>query len=134
MSKHETWRTKEYWRQVGGTLVLEFQAIQQRRGRNGKRLLDGVIIKNGIDQIVGSGSASFEGEDITVIQTKGSRLGMYLMGQAFFSREIMRRYNPRSIETVAICAQGDAEMEALCTQFDIKVEIIPDGTGTEIVE
>jgi hypothetical protein len=49
---------------------------------------------------------------------------MNLMGQAFFSREIMRRYNPRSLETVAIRAQGDAEMEALCREFDIKVEII----------
>ena len=99
MSKHETWRTKEYWRQEGGTLVLELLAIQQRRGRNGKRLLDGVIIKNGINKIVDSATAHIEGQDIVVIQTKGGRLGMYLMGQAFFSREI-----------------------------------IPDGTGTEIVE
>ena len=124
MSKHETWRTKQYWEQVGGTLILEYPAIRAVRSRNGQRLLDGVIIKGGEKAIVEAGSVDLEGKDIVVLQTKGTRLGMYLMGQAFFSREIMKRYRPRSIESVAICAQGDAEMEQLCEQFGIKVVVI----------
>ena len=126
MSKHESWRTKEYWQKVGGTLVLEFLAIRGQPGRNGKRLLDGLIIKDGPIEISDARSVELKGKDIIVVQTKKDRLGMYLMGQAFFSREIMKRYEPRSIETVAICGEGDIELEELCKQFDIKVEIIPD--------
>ena len=126
MSKNETWRTKQYWEQVGGTLILEYPAIRAVRNRNGQRLLDGIIIKGEKREIATAGTVQLAGEDIVVVQTKGTRLGMYLMGQAFFSRETMRRYNPRSIETVAICGQGDVEMEALCAQFDIGVVIIPD--------
>ena len=105
MSKNETWRTKQYWEQVGGTLVLEYPAVRAVRNRNGQRLLDGIIIKGEKREIADAGSVDLAGKDITVVQTKATRLGMYLMGQAFFSREIMRRYRPRSFAHRATGAQ-----------------------------
>ena len=72
------------------------------------------------------GRHEFKGEDIIVIQTKTGRLGMYLMGQAYFSREIMKRYHPRSIRTVAICGVSDPEMEAFCERAGIEVCVIPE--------
>ena len=51
---------------------------------------------------------------------------MYLMGQAYFSREILKRFNPKSIKTVAVCAKGDPEMEKLCKKFDIEVVVMPE--------
>jgi hypothetical protein len=54
------------------------------------------------------------------------------MGQAFFSREIMKRYNPSSILTVAICGKGDSEMEALCRRFGIEVEVIDEAKQTAL--
>jgi hypothetical protein len=37
-----------------------------------------------------------------IVQTKANRLGMYLLGQAFFSAQLMRRFHPRSVESVAL--------------------------------
>lgn len=104
----------------------EFLAIPGDKKRVGKRLIDGIIIKDGPKKISQTNAVDLTEKDIIVVQTKGYRLGMYLMGQAFFSRKIMKRYEPRSIETVAICAKGDEDMEALCGQFDIAVEVISD--------
>lgn len=44
MSKNETWMTRWYWNQVGGTLVEEFLAVR-RTETCGQRLIDGVIIR-----------------------------------------------------------------------------------------
>jgi hypothetical protein len=130
MSKHETWRTREYWREVGGLLIEEFHAIKGDKELDiGKRAIDGVIVLGEPSAIQTGGVHDFKGKDLIVIQTKSDRLGMYLMGQAYFSREIMRRFNPRSVKAVAICGRTDAEMVALCSQADIEVRVIPDNSS-----
>lgn len=127
MSKHETWRTREYWREVGGLLIEEFHAINADKKKDiSKRAIDGVIVLGEPTTIQSGGTHDFEGKDLIVIQTKSDRLGMYLMGQAYFSREIMRRFNPRSLRAVAVCGRPDSEMARLCAQADIEVRIIPD--------
>lgn len=125
MSKHETWRTRKYWESVGGLLIEEFLAIPANKAENvSKRLIDGIIVLDQRQEILTGGKHDFTGKDIIVIQTKAGRLGMYLMGQAFFSREIMKRYAPKSIKTVAICGKKDKEMENLCIKYDIEVVVI----------
>ncbi|MDB4323501.1 type II toxin-antitoxin system RelE/ParE family toxin [Akkermansiaceae bacterium] len=34
MSRHETWRTRRYWRKVGGLLIEEFHAIKGDNSHN----------------------------------------------------------------------------------------------------
>jgi hypothetical protein len=127
MSRHETWRTRRYWESIGGLLIEEFTAINlDRANGTGKRLIDGIIVPDAERRIQTGGTYDFRSKDIIVVQTKKTRLGMYLMGQAFFSRELMRRFEPSSIRTVAICGAGDPQMEALCSQFDIEVVVIYD--------
>jgi len=48
------------------------------------------------------------------------------MGQAFFTREILKRFKPKTIKTVAICGKGDTEMEILCEKEKIEVVIMPE--------
>ena len=127
MSRHETWRTRRYWKSIGGLLIEEFPAVRlDRETGTGKRLIDGIIIPDAEERIQIGGTFDFHSRDIIVVQTKKNRLGMYLMGQAFFSREIMRRFEPASIRTVAVCGARDPAMENLCSQFDIEVVVIPD--------
>jgi len=83
MSKLETPMTHWYWKHVGGTLIEEFCAVR-RSSTCGVRLLDRVIIKGGEFRIAKQSEVSLEGKDIVIVQTKNARLGMYLMGQAFF--------------------------------------------------
>ena len=122
MSKRETPLTRKYWQSIGGTLIEEFPAVT-KGDSNSRRLLDGVVILGGELRIAKASEVDIEGKDIVVIQTKVNRLGMYLMGQAFFSRELMKTFKPKSIKTVAICGKDDTVMRDLCKEFDIEVVV-----------
>ena len=125
MSKHETPVTRWYWQQVGGTLIEEFVAVKGTL-KCGVRVLDGVIIKGGDFRIAKQSEVSLEGKDVIVIQTKARRLGMYLMGQAFFSAQLIKRFNPRSVMSVAVCSQDDSELRPLFEQYpNMKVVVCP---------
>ena len=122
MSKHETPLTSRFWKSVGGTLIEEFPAVK-RTDSNSKRLMDGVIILHEETRIAKASEVDLEGKDIIVVQTKVNRLGMYLMGQALFSKELMKNFKPRSIRTVAICGKDDSVMRDLSEQFGIEVVV-----------
>ena len=125
MSKHETWRTRKYWESVGGLLIEEFMLVPKSKdGKQAQRLLDGLIVLGEEKRIENAHSFPLEGRDVIAVQTKANRLGMYLMGQAYFSRELLKSFNPKSIRTVAICGKGDEEMERLCRGRDIEVVVI----------
>ncbi len=124
MSKRETPMTLRYWEKVGGTIVEEFSAIP--RGQDhGARILDAVIIPDGPKMRAKKSEVEIEGKDIIVVQTKAKRLGMYLMGQVVFSAELMKRYNPRSIKSVALCKKGDSVLEPLLEAYE-NVEVVID--------
>ena len=124
MSKKETPLTRPYWRTVGGTLIEEFPAVRAGPD-NGPRLLDGVIILGGPFEIRPADSVELAGKDIVVVQTKASRLGMYLLGQAVFSRRLMEPFKPSSIRSVALCTKGDAVLEPLAKEYGIEVVVVP---------
>ena len=122
MSKHETPLTRHYWQSVGGTLIEEFTAV--RSGPNcGVRRIDGVIVFDGHTRIAKAHEVTVQDNDVIVVQTKASRLGMYLMGQALFSRDLMRPFRPKSIRTVALCLCDDDVLRPLCEQYGIEVVV-----------
>ena len=109
MSLYETPITLWYWEQVGGTLIEEFIMVA-RSLSNGWRAADGLIILGGemIRMPLGS-KVNIEGKDVIVIQTKDNVLGMNLMGQALFSRDLIIKYhNPRSVISIALCTKSNA--------------------------
>jgi len=125
MSKKETPLTRRYWQSVGGALIEEFPAVL-RTESSAQRLLDGVIVLGQAKAIVKHSDADIKGKDIIVIQTKASRLGMNLMGQAIISAKLMERFEPRSIRSVAICTAGDKVLEALLPEYGIELVIYAD--------
>jgi hypothetical protein len=132
MSRNETWRTRKYWESVGGLLIEEFCAIHGcLDGTIGKRLIDGIIVLGEEKARQTGGSFNFKDKDIIIIQTKSKRLGMTLMGQAYFSREIMKKFEPRSIRTVTLCGKGDIELEKLCKEADIEVVVITESEDSK---
>ena len=65
-----------------------------------------------------------DGQDLIVVQAKASRLGMYLLGQALFSRLLIEdRFAPKSVRTVALCGFDDAVLRPLAVRFDIEVVV-----------
>ncbi len=126
MKKREPAMTRWYWRQVGGTLIEEFLAVR-RTVSCGQRLLDGLIIRGGEFRIARQSEVSVEGQDVIVVQTKVGRLGMYLMGQAFFSAQLMQRFKPRSVASVALCNQNDEVLGPLFKQYPgMQVVVCPE--------
>jgi hypothetical protein len=125
MSKHETWRTRKYWEQVGGLLIEEFTAVKGTKSQS-RRLIDGLIVLNEEKVIHNEKSYNIEGKDVIVIQTKSGRLGMSLLGQAYFSKFLIERYKPRSIKCVAICRRTDAVLKELAKAHQVEVIEIPD--------
>jgi len=116
--------TEAYWRSIGGTFIPEFQAVQ-RTSQQAQRLIDGLIIPDGPNQKVHWREVDIQGKDIIVIQTKAYRLGMSLLGQALFSRELVKAFNPRFIKTVALCSNSDTVLEPIAAQYGIEVVVMP---------
>jgi hypothetical protein len=127
MSLRETRMTVWYWEQVGGALIEEFMATPKQEGQ-GRRLLDGLIVLGEPKQRLPVGSRfNIEGRDVIVIQTKNSRLGMYLMGQTLFSAQLIKRFfNPRSVQSVALCAKNDLVLQPMLEIYEgCKVVVCP---------
>ena len=117
MSKLETPMTRAYWDEVGGTLIEEFQVVKRTPTR-GQRLLDAVIIPDGPNEIRHWSEVDISGKDVIVVQTKASRLGMYLMGQTLFSAELIKALSPRSVRSVALCSRDDDVLRPLLEAYD----------------
>ena len=73
------------------------------------------------------------GKKSVLVQTKANRLGMYLMGQAVFSQQLMiRTYDPRRVISVALCTQDDDVLRPMLEAFDdIIVVVAPNDLGSE---
>lgn len=129
MSRLETPMTRWYWNQVGGTLIEEFPAVR-RTEDCGQRLIDGVILPDGPLKIAHWREVDLQGQHIIVVQAKRGRLGMYLMGQTFFSAELMKRFGPRSIWSVALCEAHDSVLGPILKRYpNMEIVIYP---GDEI--
>ena len=126
--------TRRYWQRVGGTLVEEFLMVPRRRNV-GRRLADGLIILDGEHRRLTSAEVTLDGKDVIVVQTKANRLGMYLLGQALFSRELISDlFNPSSIRTLALCQVDDAVLRPIAERHRIDVVVddsVPESAANE---
>ena len=130
MSKHETPMLEAYWREIGGTLIPEFLVVPASPPTVGPRRVDGLILParetRKIPWTAIRANFSIEGEDVIVVQAKASRLGMAVMGQAVFSVELLRRFNPKSIKSVILCTIDDAVLRPLLARFpEVEVKVYP---------
>ena len=56
------------------------------------------------------------GRDVIAVQSKHRRLGMPVAGQTLFSKELLKRFKPRSIRSGAVCTADDAVLRPLLEQ------------------
>jgi len=125
MSKLEKPMIDRYWNRIGGTLVTEFQAVPRSNGV-ARRLLDAVILPDFPRKLAHWRDVSLAGQHVIVVQAKASRLGMYLMGQAIFSAELVRtRFAPASLRSVILCSKDDSVLRAFLVSYP-EVEVVID--------
>ena len=95
--------------------------MRPRRGV-GPRRVDAIIILGGVRRIASPAEVTLNGHDLIIVQTKPSRLGMSLLGQALFSRELIATaFAPRTVRTVALCTRDDAVLHPIAERFGIEV-------------
>ena len=88
--------------------------------------MDGLVVMDGPFKISDEIRMEITGKDVVVIQSKNKRLGMYLMGQVVFSRELLLKKGAKSVRSVAVCRKDDKVMrELLEAHPDIKVAFCP---------
>jgi hypothetical protein len=112
MSKHETPMTRWYWDKIGGLLIEEFPVVASNPGR-GKRHIDGLIILGEPKSVSASKNFDITGKDVIVIQAKAKRLGMNLMGQCLFSRDLVLQLGANTVRSVALCTKDDSVLRPL---------------------
>lgn len=125
--------TRWYWRVINqgkGLLIREFPAVEGGQGRaEGKRYIDGVIIcgqQSGDRKGTVADRKKVKGKKVIVIQSKAKRLGMYLMGQTLFSRDLILAKGAKSVRSVAVCRKDDKVMRPLLLAHDnIEVYFCP---------
>jgi hypothetical protein len=118
MSKLESPMIMDYWKTIGGTLVEEYYAVK-RSPTTSPRRIDAIILPYRETRIANWRDVPLDGEDVIVVQAKAHRLGMYLMGQALFSAEIVKQcFKPKSVKSVALCAKDDALLRPMLESFD----------------
>ena len=125
MSLHETWRTREYWKTIGGLLIEEFVAVDGNK-EQGRRTIDGIIVLGEKKAVHSGNKFDLKGKDVIVIQTKKGRIGMNLLGQAYFSKFLIKKHSPRSIKTVAICGRNDKVMAEFAEKHEVQVIVYPE--------
>jgi hypothetical protein len=97
VSLRETAMVEAYWRRVGGTLVEEYP-LTEHRPNVGRRRADAVILLEGPkERLRPQTPISLDGREVVVVQAKTGRLGMHLLGQAFFSKLLCEQRGAASV-------------------------------------
>jgi hypothetical protein len=129
VSLNETPITRWYWREIlkKGTLIEEYVAVERAEDdSNAPRFMDGLVILDGPFEISNDVKRDICGKDVVVIQSKNKRLGMHLMGQTLFSRELILAKGAKSVRSVAVCRKDDKVMRMLLLAHnDIEVVLCP---------
>jgi hypothetical protein len=131
MSKLETPITRWYWGKIGGLLIEEFRVVKASPVQ-GPRYLDGLIVLGEPKSRTTSRDFEIKGRDVVVIQTKAKRLGMYLMGQCLFSRDLVLQLGAKSVSSVALCTKDDAVLRPLLEAHEGCEVVVFDGNLGEI--
>jgi hypothetical protein len=126
MSKRETPLTLAYWEHIKGTLIEEYPIVNKGKDCS-PRWIDALIIKDGDYKKLPERTdlIDLSGLDVICVQTKSRRVGMYLLGQAFFSMKLLEMKNPKSILSIALCTQTDSYMEKIIEDIpNLKIQVI----------
>lgn len=120
--------TRRLWEEIGGTLFEEYLAVRPSHAQ-GARRLDGLVLPDGPFRLgIRGATPELSGQRLVVIQTKASRLGMNVLGQALFSAEILRAARPREVRTIALCTADDEILRPLAQRYGIEV-VVDNGSG-----
>lgn len=104
--------TEWFWNRIGGLLIEEYPVVLSGSS-HGRRVLDGLIIRDAPDGRAFGERVDISGRVVVVVQAKARRLGMPLMGQTLFSLDLVKALGPRTAISVAVCKADDTVLRPL---------------------
>ena len=118
MSLRENPITEAFWVQIaGGAFIPEYPLVKPTKSQ-GARRADAVILPDEQTRRAKyTDYPTLQGRSVVVVQTKASRLGMYLMGQVVFSLELCRKLGASKVKSVALCTASDDVLEPLLKAY-----------------
>ena len=133
MSKHETPITEAFWEGYARGAYIPEYCIVRPTTHCGVRLVDAVILPDEPHRrAIFRDYDNLAGRNVIVVQTKASRMGMYLMGQALFSARLVVAQGAKSVRSILMCAGSDSALLPLLKPFP-EVEVwIYDKNNLEI--
>lgn len=125
---------EQYAASRGATLVLNYQMVKGDRAKHVQfRWIDAILILNGGGGALTPRALDARGlgphDDVEFVQAKVTPLGMSLLGQTFFSRNLInkkmreKRWSVKSRRWIALCKQTDSELGALASDYGIDVVV-----------
>lgn len=103
MSKLESPITERFWeKHIGGTFIPEYQLVKSTDS-SGRRLADAIILPDEDRKRGHWREYPLKGQRVVVVQTKATRIGMSLMGQTIFSKELVKKLGAKTVRSIALC-------------------------------
>jgi hypothetical protein len=116
MNDYEKPMTLDYWKQVGGTLILEYPIAG--------RLIDGVIVPDGERRIALPTEVSLMGRDVILVETKARPLGRNVLSQARYGVKLVKAdCAPRSVRAVVLVTGDDGRLRPFADEDGIEVVV-----------
>jgi hypothetical protein len=109
MSKLETPMTEGFWENhAKGAYIREYCLVRKGDGC-ARRLADAVILPDEPHRrATMQDYPDLARRSVIVVQTKASRMGMYLMGQAVFSARLVMAQGAASVRSILLCIRPDS--------------------------
>jgi len=128
MPENQNRLIRRYWQERGGTLVEDFLAfrLNLNEGKqllNGATTIDGIIILQGPHRIARYDKVVIRDKDVVIVHARASRVDMPLLGKALFSWHLMEAFQPRNLESVVVCSQGDRTLDSLAAHYGIRIVV-----------
>ena len=132
MSKRETPMTEAFWQEHARGAYIPEYCIVGRTADCGGRYVDALILP---DEPHGRARfadyATLTDRNVIVVQTKASRMGMYLMGQALFSARLALACGAKSVRAILLCTAPDSVLLPLLKDFpEVEVWVYDERSGT----
>jgi hypothetical protein len=119
---------RRYWHERGGTLVEDFLAFrlnlhEGKKLLNGATTIDGVIILRGPHRVARYDEVEIRDKDVVIVHARAGRVDMPLLGKALFSWHLMEAFQPRNLESIVVCNQGDRTLDSLAAHYGIRIVV-----------
>lgn len=116
-----------YWKRVGG-LRFDDYPLTGKTATSAEQSAHAIILPQLHRAHLVGQPMPLAGHDVIVVHSTPRRLDMWTLGKVVFAAELIKRYHPKSVRSVALCKANDSALAPLLKQFP-HVVVVPNHYG-----